>query len=48
MADLVKIERQRPGGDASRLAERRESLIVQLERIYGELDGQPAAGSDRA
>lgn len=48
MADLVKLERQRLGGDTPRLAERRESLIVQLERIYGELDGQTAAGSDRA
>lgn len=48
MADLVKIERQRQGGDAARLAERRESLIVQLERIYGELDAQPASPSDRA
>lgn len=45
MAELAKVEQPRTsGGDPARRAERREALIAQLERIYGELDDRPAAG----
>ncbi|MEW5984845.1 MAG: hypothetical protein AB1806_21030 [Acidobacteriota bacterium] len=45
MADLARVERLRAaGGDAGRQVERRESLIAQLERVYGELDQQPVVG----
>lgn len=40
MADLAKVEQQqRAGGaDAAKLTPRRNELVAQLERVYGELD----------
>jgi hypothetical protein len=44
MADLVRLEQQARAGivDAGRYAARRGELVSQLERVYGELDQQPA------
>ena len=39
MADLARLEEQRrAGGDNDRTLVRRQDLISQLERVYGELD----------
>lgn len=40
LARLVDLERQRSagGGDAARLAARREEVLAQLERVYAQLD----------
>lgn len=42
--DLVKLEEQRRGGrvDGARYASKRQRLVADLERIYGEMDGMPA------
>jgi hypothetical protein len=42
--ELVKLEEQRRVGrvDGSRYASRRQKLVADLERVYGELDGSPA------
>ena len=40
MSELAKVEGQRRSGDSPRLVARREELIGQLERVYGELDQQ--------
>jgi len=44
MAELVKLDRQVKGGsaDVSRTGKKREELLAQLERVYGELDQQAA------
>lgn len=45
LTDLAKLDRQASdGGAGGRAGGRRETLIAQLERVYGELDQQPAAG----
>jgi hypothetical protein len=46
MADLVRVEEQYRAAtlDEARYAARREELVDQLERVYGELDRQPGAG----
>lgn len=43
--DLVRIEQQRRDGrlDAGPYADRRRTLVTQLERVYGELDQRPGA-----
>jgi hypothetical protein len=39
LADLAGIERQRrDAGDSERLLARRQDLMAQIERVYGELD----------
>ena len=47
-ADLVRLEQQRKSGvlDASRYAERRPTLVAQLERVYRDLDTE--GGQDLA
>jgi len=49
LGDLAKLEQQhRPGGsDETRYGNRREELVSQLERVYGELDPIGGAASDR-
>jgi hypothetical protein len=46
MADLVKVEEQHREGrsDPGRYASRRQDLVAQLERVYGELDRHAAPG----
>jgi hypothetical protein len=50
LADLVSLEEQHRQGrvDERRYASRRQSLMSQLERVMGELDGVPTAQRPRA
>ncbi len=43
LGELVKVEEQRRAGklDGAKYAARRQRLMTDLERVYGELDGQP-------
>src|SRR5262249_58942507 len=44
LGELVKLEEQRRAGrvDGSKYASRRQKLMADLERGYGELDGAPS------
>jgi len=46
LGELVKLEEQRRAGrvDGGRYATRRQRLVADLERVYGELDGSSNAG----
>jgi hypothetical protein len=48
--ELVKLEEQRRGGriDGSKYASRRQKLLGDLERIYGELDNRSGGGESAA
>ena len=50
LADLVALEEQHRQGrsDERRYASRRQSLVSQLERVMGEIDGLPASPRPRA
>jgi hypothetical protein len=46
--ELVELEVQRKNGrvDDKRYAARRQTLVMQLERVYGELDRPPSSGGE--
>ena len=48
--ELVKLEEQRRAGriDGSKYASRRQKLLGDLERVYGELDGRAGGGESAA
>ena len=47
LGELVKLEEQHRAGraDAGRYRAKREQIVAELERIYGELDGAPSAAA---